>query len=63
MRYLILLSFFLLAGCGQSGDLYLPPEQPEPPAQTGTAAPAETPAPPPTPPPDEKKKEPPKEGP
>ena len=41
MRALTLLSFLLLAGCGQSGDLYLPPEQPEP-----VAAPpaAETPA-------------------
>lgn len=57
MRALLMLSLFL-AACGQSGDLYLPPEQPEPSAQTGTAAPAETPA----PPPDEKKKEPPKEG-
>jgi predicted small lipoprotein YifL len=41
MRALVLLSFLLLAGCGQSGDLYLPAEQPEPPQP---AAPAEAPA-------------------
>jgi len=54
MRALMLLSFLLLAACGQSGDLYLPPEQPEP-----VAAPpaAETPA-----ADEEKKVEPPKEG-
>jgi predicted small lipoprotein YifL len=48
---ILLLSFTLLAACGQSGDLYLPPEQPEavPPA-TGTP-PAEK----------DKKEEPPKE--
>ena len=28
MRVLRLLPFLLLAACGQSGDLYLPPEQP-----------------------------------
>jgi len=40
MRALLLISIVLLAGCGQSGDLYLPPkEQPAPP-------PAETPPPP-----------------
>ena len=43
MRALLLISVVLLAGCGQSGDLYLPPkQQPAPP-------PAETPAPQPTP--------------
>jgi hypothetical protein len=41
MRALVLLSFLLLAACGQSGDLYLPAEQPEPPQP---AAPAEPPA-------------------
>jgi predicted small lipoprotein YifL len=55
MRALRLLPFLLLAACGQSGDLYLPPEQPEP-----MAAPpaAETPD-----ADEEKKKEPPREGP
>jgi predicted small lipoprotein YifL len=52
MRALSLLSFLLLAGCGQSGDLYLPPEQPEP----VTAPAAETPA-------EDKKEEPPREAP
>ena len=57
MRALILLSFTLLAACGQSGDLYLPPEQPEtPPAQPAEPLPQPAPA-----PPEEKKKEPPKE--
>jgi predicted small lipoprotein YifL len=44
MRTLVLLSFLLLAACGQSGDLYLPPNDPDskpaepaPPA-TGPAA-------------------------
>jgi predicted small lipoprotein YifL len=41
MRTLRLLSFLLLAGCGQSGDLYLPADRPEP-ATTPPAA--ETPA-------------------
>jgi predicted small lipoprotein YifL len=48
MRRLVLLSFALLAACGQAGDLYLPPEQPEHPV-------AEPPA-PGTPPADEDKK-------
>jgi predicted small lipoprotein YifL len=50
MRALILLSVSLLAACGQSGDLYLPAEQPEP-----AAAPAE--APPPAEAPAEKEKD------
>jgi predicted small lipoprotein YifL len=54
MRAFALLSFLLLAACGQSGDLYLPAERP---------AAATEPAPPPaTPPaPEEKKKDPPKD--
>ena len=40
MRALLLLSFLLLAACGQSGDLYLPAEQPEPQAAPGAPAPA-----------------------
>jgi predicted small lipoprotein YifL len=43
MRALVLLSFLLLAACGQSGDLYLPAEQPEP-AAAPAAAPPEAPA-------------------
>jgi predicted small lipoprotein YifL len=39
MRTFVLLSFLLLAACGQSGDLYLPAEQPE-----AEPAPAEAPA-------------------
>ena len=35
-RFLATLSFALLAACGQSGDLYLPPA---PPAQPDAAAP------------------------
>jgi len=42
MRILLLLPILLLAACGQSGDLYLPPK--EPPAET-----VPQPAPPPTP--------------
>lgn len=43
MRYLILTGFLLLlAACGQSGDLYLPPEQSEEPVAAPPAA--ETPA-------------------
>ena len=55
MRAHRLLAFLLLAGCGQSGDLYLPPEQPVP-----VAAPpaAEKPA-----ADEDKKKEPPKDEP
>lgn len=37
-RPLVVLSCVLLASCGQSGDLYLPPEAPEPPAQPAAAA-------------------------
>ena len=57
MRPLILLSFLLLAACGQAGDLYLPAEQPKQPEQQPAPtepAPAEKPA---------DKKEQPKEGP
>jgi len=56
MRATRLLPCLLLAACGQSGDLYLPPA----PAPEPVAAPpaAETPA----PPADEKKKDPPKAG-
>ena len=43
MRILTLVSFLLLAACGQSGDLYLPAEQPKPPEQQ-PAPPAEAPA-------------------
>lgn len=50
MRILRLLPVLLLAACGQSGDLYLPPEQPEP-----AATPAE--APPPAEAPAEKEKD------
>ena len=42
MRALFLLFSLLLAACGQAGDLYLPPEQPEPAQEP--AAPAEPPA-------------------
>ena len=53
MRFLRFLPFLLLAACGQSGDLYLPPEQPEPVAVPPAAeAPAAD---------EEKKKEPPKD--
>ena len=38
MRVLALLSFVLLAACGQSGDLYLPAEQREQPAAAPAAA-------------------------
>ncbi len=38
MRTLTLLSFLLLTGCGQSGDLYLPPEQPAAPPAAETPA-------------------------
>ena len=55
MRLPILLSFLLLAACGQSGDLYLPAEQPKQPEQQ-PAPPAEAPAEKPA-----DKKEPPKE--
>jgi hypothetical protein len=58
MRALALLTFLLLAACGQSGDLYLPAERPEPAAQ-----PAAPPAPPAPAPADEKKKAPPKDRP
>ena len=44
MRILRLLPVLLLAACGQSGDLYLPPEQPEPAATPAAAPPAEAPA-------------------
>jgi predicted small lipoprotein YifL len=54
MRLLLLLSFTLLAACGQAGDLYLPPEQPAEPAAAQPAA--ETP-----PAEQDKKEEPPKE--
>ena len=41
MRMLVVLSFLLLAACGQAGDLYLPAEPAEP---AGAApAPADTP--------------------
>jgi predicted small lipoprotein YifL len=53
MRALTLLSFLLLAACGQSGDLYLPPEQPAEPVAAPPAA--ET---PPAPPEDKKPEEP-----
>lgn len=49
MRILRVLPFVLLAACGQSGDLYLPAEQPEPQAAPSAPAPAEQ------PPTDEKK--------
>ena len=39
MRLLRVLPVLLLAACGQAGDLYLPPQQPEP-----AAAPAGAPA-------------------
>lgn len=52
MRYLVAVSMVLLAGCGQAGDLYLPPEPPAPPPST---APAEA---PPVPVPEEKKDKP-----
>ena len=42
MRTLLLASFLAVAGCGQSGDLYLPPRQ-SPPAEA--APPIETPPP------------------
>ena len=41
MRTFIALSLLLLAACGQSGDLYLPPEPPEPVASPGSPAPGE----------------------
>jgi predicted small lipoprotein YifL len=44
MRALLLVPFLLLAACGQSGDLYLPPGQPEPAATPAEAPPAEAPA-------------------
>ena len=48
MRLLKLLPLVLLAACGQSGDLYLPAEQPKPaeqqPAPPAEAPPAEKPA-------------------
>jgi len=53
MRTLTLVSFLLLAACGQSGDLYLPPPE-QPAAQP--AAPAAEPA------GEDPKKEPPKPG-
>jgi predicted small lipoprotein YifL len=40
MRALLLIAIVLLAGCGQSGDLYLPPKQP-----TEAAPPIATPPP------------------
>ena len=40
MRALTLLSFLLLAACGQSGDLYLPPEEPAPVESAPPAEPA-----------------------
>ena len=42
MRPLILLTFLLLAACGQAGDLYLPAEQPKQPEPQQQPAPAET---------------------
>ena len=42
MRVLFLLSFLLLAACGQSGDLYLPPQRPPEPVAAPPAV--ETPA-------------------
>jgi predicted small lipoprotein YifL len=56
MRALRLLPFLLLAACGQSGDLYLPPAQPVEPVAAPPAA--EAPA-----ADEEKKKDPPEEGP
>ena len=52
MRALPLVLILLLAGCGQAGDLYLPPEPPAPPPST---APAEAPPAVPAPAPEEKK--------
>lgn len=44
MRMLVVLSFLLLAACGQAGDLYLPAEPAEPAEPAGAApAPADTP--------------------
>ena len=40
-RSIAALTFLLLAACGQSGDLYLPPEPPEPVASPGSPAPGE----------------------
>ena len=37
-RSIAVLSFVLLAACGQSGDLYLPPEPPEPPEPVASPA-------------------------
>jgi predicted small lipoprotein YifL len=45
MRALVLLCLTLLVACGQSGDLYLPPERPAPAATPADAPPpAEAPA-------------------
>ena len=59
MRVLRLLPFLLLAACGQSGDLYLPPEQAPateaaPPAGETPAAPEEKKEQPPAAPPGER---------
>ena len=43
MRALLSIVVVLLAGCGQSGDLYLPPKQPPPAESAPPAAPPETP--------------------
>ena len=56
MRATRLLPFVFLAACGQSGDLYLPPEQP---AEPVAAPPAAEPV---AAPPVDEKKEPPKAG-
>jgi len=45
MRILLLLPVLLLAACGQSGDLYLPPEQPAPVESAPPPEPAPEPAP------------------
>jgi predicted small lipoprotein YifL len=55
MRALPLVLILLLAGCGQAGDLYLPPD---PPAPQPSTAPAEAPPATPAPDPEEKKDKP-----
>ena len=54
MRASLLLPFLLLAACGQSGDLYLPPQRPAEPVAAPPAA--GTPA-----APEDKKEQPPRE--
>lgn len=44
MRYLVVVWTILLAGCGQAGDLYLPPEPAGPPSTAPYEAPPATPA-------------------